>query len=77
MPFVLHLCVPDVDAAWERAVAAGCEVTMPLSNQFWGDRYGHVRDPFGVAWALATRIEDLTPAEIQERQAKAFAAGHP
>jgi len=77
MPFLMHLYVPDVDAAWERAVAAGCEVTMPLSDQFWGDRYGHVRDPFGVLWALATRTEDLTPAEIQERQAKAFAAGHP
>jgi uncharacterized glyoxalase superfamily protein PhnB len=77
MPFVLHLYVPDVEAAWERAVAAGCEVTMPLSDQFWGDRYGHVRDPFGIDWALATHTEDLTPAEIHERQAKAFAAGHP
>jgi uncharacterized glyoxalase superfamily protein PhnB len=77
MPFHMHLYVPDVDATWQQAVAAGCEVTMPLSDQFWGDRYGHVRDPFGVNWALATRTDDLTPKEVEERQAKAFAAGHP
>jgi uncharacterized glyoxalase superfamily protein PhnB len=76
-PFMMHLYVPDVDAAWQQAVAAGCEVTMPLSDQFWGDRYGHVRDPFGVNWAMATRTEDLTPEEVEERQAKAFAAGDP
>ena len=75
MPFHLHLYVPDADAAWNQAVAAGCEVTMPIGDQFWGDRYGHVRDPFGIDWAIATRKEELTHAEMQERAAKAFGGG--
>jgi PhnB protein len=77
LPFVMHLYVPDCDATWERAVNAGAQVMMPLSDQFWGDRYGHVRDPFGFVWAIATHKEDLTPEEIQERQQKAFSSGHP
>jgi len=72
-PFVLQLYVPDADATFAQAVAAGCEVTFPLADQFWGDRYGHVRDPFGVTWAIATHTEDLTPEEMKQRQA---AAGH-
>jgi uncharacterized glyoxalase superfamily protein PhnB len=71
-PFHVHLYVPDADATWNQALAAGCEVVMPLSDQFWGDRYGHVRDPFGHSWSIATHKEDLTPAEMQERAAKAF-----
>jgi PhnB protein len=51
--FVLHLQVDDVEVWWNRAVAAGAEVAMPLDDMFWGDRYGHLRDPFGVTWALA------------------------
>jgi PhnB protein len=77
LPIHLHVYLNDVDAAWNRAVAAGCEVVMPLADQFWGDRYGHVRDPFGFVWSLASRKEELTPEEIEERQAKAFAGGHP
>jgi uncharacterized glyoxalase superfamily protein PhnB len=77
LPLVLNLYVADADIAWEKAVAAGCEVVMPLSDQFWGDRYGHVRDPFGIVWAIASRKEDLTPQEMQERAAKAFGGGHP
>ena len=50
--FNLGLAVKDVDAWWKRAVDAGCEIAMPLEKQFWGDRYGQVRDPFGVTWAL-------------------------
>lgn len=50
--FNLGIPVKDVDAWWKRAVDAGCEVAMPLEKQFWGDRYGQVRDPFGVTWAL-------------------------
>lgn len=76
LPFHLNLYVPDADAAFHQAVAAGCEVTMPLADQFWGDRYGHVRDPFGFQWAIATRKEELTPEEMQERAAKAFGQGH-
>jgi len=76
LPFILHLYVPDADATWNQAVAAGCEVVMPIADQFWGDRYGHVRDPFGFLWSIATRKEELTPQELQERQAKAFGEGH-
>jgi uncharacterized glyoxalase superfamily protein PhnB len=76
LPFHLHLYVPDADAIWNQAVAAGCEVLMPTADQFWGDRYGHVRDPFGFLWSIATRKEDLTPEELRERQAKAFGGGH-
>lgn len=72
LPFAINLYVPDVDATWAKAVAAGCEVRMPLADQFWGDRYGHVRDPFGFTWALATHKEDLTREEMEERQAKLF-----
>lgn len=72
LPFHLNLYVPDADATWAQAVAAGCEVTMPIGNQFWGDRYGQVRDPFGISWAISSRVEDLTPAEQAERSAKMF-----
>ena len=73
LPLVLHLYVPDADTAWAQALAAGCTVAYPLADQFWGSRYGQVLDPFGFKWAIATHTEDLTPAEMQERQAKMFA----
>ena len=72
-PVVLNICVEDVDALWNRAVAAGAKVTMPLANQFWGDRYGHVVDPFGHSWALLSHVEDV-PREEMERRAKAIFA---
>lgn len=50
--FNLTLVVDDGDAWWDRAVAAGCEVAMPFERQFWGDRYGQLRDPFGLIWAI-------------------------
>jgi uncharacterized glyoxalase superfamily protein PhnB len=50
----LHLQVDDVDAWFERAVAAGCETTLPVQLMFWGDRYGQLRDPYGFAWSIAT-----------------------
>ena len=71
-PLVLNLYVPDADAAWAQALAAGCEVAFPIADQFWGDRYGQVKDPFGFVWAIATHKEDLTPQELQDRQAKMF-----
>ena len=55
--FTIHLQVDDSDAWWERAVAAGCEVRMPLENQFWGDRYGSLRDPFGVDWSIGGPVK--------------------
>ncbi|MGZ3266676.1 MAG: VOC family protein [Croceibacterium sp.] len=48
----LHLEVPDADAVWDKAVAAGATVTMPLENQFWGARYGQLEDPFGYSWSI-------------------------
>ena len=50
---VLHLQVPDADAAWEKALAAGATVRFPLADQFWGDRYGQLDDPFGHTWSIA------------------------
>jgi uncharacterized glyoxalase superfamily protein PhnB len=75
LPVHLHLYVPDVDAVWEKAVAAGAQVAMPLADQFWGDRYGHLRDPFGFVWAVATRKEELTPEEREERMRRPSAGG--
>jgi len=51
----LHIQVPDVDVWWKRAVEGGMTVVMPLERQFWGDRYGQLKDPFGVSWSLASR----------------------
>jgi PhnB protein len=48
----LHLEVPDADAVWDKAVAAGARVTLPLADQFWGARYGMLEDPFGFAWSI-------------------------
>jgi PhnB protein len=48
----LHLQVPDADAAWDKALAAGATVRFPLENQFWGDRYGQLEDPFGFTWSI-------------------------
>lgn len=64
-PVTIHLYVEDVDAAVERAVAAGARLTMPVADMFWGDRYGTVEDPFGHRWSIATHIRDLSPEEIQ------------
>jgi uncharacterized glyoxalase superfamily protein PhnB len=71
-PLVLHLYVPDADATWAQALAAGCEVVFPIADQFWGSRYGQLRDPFGFVWAIATQVEDVPPEEMRERQKKLF-----
>ncbi|AUX46146.1 glyoxalase [Sorangium cellulosum] len=60
----LHLALPDVDATWTRAVEAGASVELPLADQFWGDRYGVVVDPFGHRWSLATRKKVATQEEL-------------
>jgi PhnB protein len=69
----LHIYLEDVDGAFARAVAAGAAVKMLLMDQFWGDRYGQVVDPFGHRWSLATHKRDMTQEEMQEEQEKAFA----
>jgi uncharacterized glyoxalase superfamily protein PhnB len=71
-PVTLHMYVPEVDAAFKRATSAGAEVIMPLSNMFWGDRYGIVSDPFGHCWSLATHIEDVPPQEMAKRAGQAM-----
>ena len=66
-PVVLHLYVPDVDAAYARALRAGCTPVREPHDAFWGDRYATLRDPFGHLWSLATPREDLSIAELEER----------
>ena len=65
----IHLYVADADKAFQRAVDAGCEVVMPPSDMFWGDRYAKVKDPSGHQWGLATHIEDVEPEECARRAA--------
>ena len=65
-PVTIHLMVEDVDAAVAQAVAAGATITMPVTDMFWGDRYGQLQDPFGHHWAVATHMRDLSPEEIQK-----------
>ena len=67
-PVYLFLYTEDVDAVFSRAVAANCKVTMPVTNQFWGDRYGKFNDPFGHSWGVATHVEDVAPADMERRQ---------
>ena len=62
----IHLSVPDVDASFRRAVAAGATPTMPVTEMFWGARYGMVQDPFGHLWSIATQVRNLTPEQIAE-----------
>ncbi|MCG3120921.1 MAG: hypothetical protein ALAOOOJD_03816 [bacterium] len=69
----VHLQVEDVDALWNQAVAAGCQVMMPLADMFWGDRYGMLVDPFGHNWSMASHIEDVPPEEMGQRAAAAMA----
>ena len=68
----LHLYVEDSDKQFQQALAAGAEVVMPLADQFWGDRYGIVKDPSGHQWSIGSHMEDLTPEQMQERMGKAF-----
>ncbi|HKS60039.1 MAG TPA: VOC family protein, partial [Thermoplasmata archaeon] len=69
----LHVYSRDVDALWNRALGAGARVRMPLENQFWGERYGQLIDPFGHHWSLSMRIP-MTRAEKQAKQAAAMEA---
>ncbi len=66
-PVVLNIYVEDVDTLFNQSVAAGAKVTMPLADQFWGDRYGQIVDPFGHHWALGSHVEDVAPEEMERR----------
>jgi len=69
----IFLYLDDVDNTFQRAVQAGSKIEMALENQFWGDRYGKVRDPFGHVWGLAQHVEDV-PKEELKRRSEAFLA---
>lgn len=70
----LYVYVPNVDEAFKRAVGAGAKVVMPVTDMFWGDRFGQVEDPSGHRWGLATHTRDLSPAEIEQGQKEFLAS---
>jgi PhnB protein len=70
----IFMYVDDVDAVVQRAVDAGATITMEVADQFWGDRFGSITDPFGHSWAIATHVEDVPPEEMAERAKEAMAA---
>jgi uncharacterized glyoxalase superfamily protein PhnB len=70
----LYVYVPDVDAMFKQAVAAGAKAAMPVTDMFWGDRFGAVDDPSGHRWGLATHVEDPTPEQMAQRQKEFFAS---
>ncbi len=66
-PMQLMIYCEDVDAMFRRALAAGAKELRPVENQFYGDRLGHLEDPFGHQWSIATHVEDVSPEEIERR----------
>ena len=72
-PVMLAMQVDDVQSFWDRAVEAGATITMPLADQFWGDKYGAVTDPFGHRWSMSQTIKKMTDAEMQEAAEKKMA----
>jgi PhnB protein len=71
-PVTLHMYVENVDAFCDRAVKAGATLVRPIADQFYGDRSGQLRDPFGHVWSVATHIEDVTQEEMQKRMKALF-----
>ena len=69
----VFMYVEDVDAVVKQAVDSGAEVTMEVADQFWGDRFGTITDPFGHVWSIATHVEDVPPEEMAERAKAAMA----
>ena len=69
----LNVYVSDVDKTFHQAISSGAKETMPVADQFWGDRYGSLTDPFGYVWGIATHKENLTSDEIQKRARDFFA----
>lgn len=70
--FSIHLHVENVDQAFDQAVGAGASVIRPLQDQFYGERSGTVRDPFGHEWLLGGHLETVTPQEMQRRYTAMF-----
>jgi PhnB protein len=73
-PVTIHLQVDDADVWFNRAVNAGATVIMPLEDAFWGDRYGIIRDAFGLHWSIGSHVEDLSLEEVQQRATLMFAS---
>lgn len=71
-PVTLALQVDDAQSFWDRAVAGGAIVTMPLADQFWGDRYGQLTDPFGHKWSVSQLIQVMTDEQVRESASKAM-----
>jgi PhnB protein len=69
----LHIYTENVDQDFNRAVSAGAQVKMPVMDQFWGDRYGVVTDPYGHKWSLAAHTKDLSPEEMERGMKEAMA----
>ena len=69
----IFVYVEDVDSTFQQAVDAGATVAMPVEDQFWGDRFGSLTDPYGHHWSFATHVEDVPPDELERRQREAFA----
>lgn len=65
-PVTIHLQVADVDEKFQKAVDAGATVVAPLEDQFWGDRYGVVRDPFGHQWSLGQPVREVSREEMEK-----------
>ena len=65
-PVTIHLTVTDVETRFQQAVDAGATVVMPLEDQFWGDRYGIVRDPFGHQWSLGQPVREVSAEEMKQ-----------
>jgi PhnB protein len=74
-PVTLHMYVPDCDATFKQAVAAGATEIQPPADQFWGDRYGQVEDPFGHRWGISTQKEEVSPEEMEKRSKAAMPGG--
>jgi len=72
-PVFMMIYVPDVDAAFAKALAAGAAEVRPVQDQFYGDRAGTLKDPYGYQWTLATHIEDVSTEEAQRRMEAEFA----
>jgi PhnB protein len=71
-PVTLHLHVSDARAVWDKAVAAGATINMPLKDQFWGDRYGVISDPFGHKWSIGQTISKPSAEEVAKAAEEAF-----
>jgi PhnB protein len=76
-PVTLHIWVEDVDSLYKQATAAGAQVVMPLADQFWGDRYAVVKDPYGHQWSMASHVKDLTPEQLKKAGEEAMAKMKP